>query len=78
MASTLLLLMTARNVMRRAKGQRVVDGRDNALPWQWDAVFAFFGLIGVASTVPGLFFDQPHWAIDHVWRLFSDAGGNAA
>jgi hypothetical protein len=70
-ASTLLLLMTGRNVIRRAKGQRVVDVRDKPLPWQWDAMFMFFGLIGVVSTVPGLFFDQPHWAIDHVWRLLS-------
>ena len=70
-ASVLLVVGTAWNLWRRARGQSVVDAVDKPVPWQWDAMLMFLGAIGVISTVPGLFFGQPHWAIDHVWKLFS-------
>ena len=76
-ASVLLMVMTAWNLWRRARGRNVVDAANKPLPWQWDAMFIAFGAIGVISTVPGLFFGQPHWAIDHVWKLFSARSGNA-
>jgi hypothetical protein len=50
---------------------------DKPVPWQFDAMFLFLGLMGVVSSVPGLFFSQPHWAIDHVWWLISKIAGNA-
>ena len=76
-ASVLMIGGTGWNLMRRAQGRAVLDLFDKPLPWQWDAMLMFLGVVGVLSTVPGLFFGQPSWAIDHVYRLISKVAGNA-
>ena len=75
--SVLMIGGAAWHLLRRARGATVLDAAQKPLPWQLDAMFLFVGTIGVLSTVPGLFFGQPHWAIDHVWRLISKVVGNA-
>ena len=75
--SAVLVAGAAWQVWRRANGGKVADFAGRPLPWQWDAMALFLGAIGVVSTVPGLFFGQPHWAIDHVWRVISKISGNA-
>ena len=62
---------------RRGTGRVVADPRGVALPWYVDATFALVFGIGIISTVPGLFFQQPHWAIDYVWRIIARVTGNA-
>jgi hypothetical protein len=70
-ASALLIGGSAWHLVRRARGAVMVDAAKKPFPWQWDPIFLFVGALGVLSTVPGLFFGQPHWAIDHVWWLIS-------
>lgn len=76
-ASVTLVFGVLWKFWRRSRGQRIVDFGGRPIPWQLDAVFQMFGAIGVASTVPGLFFDQPHWLIDHVWRVIGKIAGEA-
>ncbi len=70
-SSGLLLAIGLRNFWRRRNDQVVLDFKKQPVPWQFDAMGLFLGVIGLVSTVPGLFFDQPHWAMDHVWYLVS-------
>jgi hypothetical protein len=44
---------------------------NNPTPWWVDATFGVLGGIIVVSAAPGLFFGQPHWAIDHVYHAIS-------
>ena len=70
-ASVLMIGGTMWNLWRRAQGRAVQDRLDKPLPWQLDAMLMLLGVVGVLSTVPGLFFGQPSWAIDHVYQLIS-------
>jgi hypothetical protein len=45
--------------------------RDKTVPVWADLVMAFPAIVGVVSIVPGLIWDDPHWAIDHVYRAIS-------
>ena len=76
--STVLVIGTAWHFWRRARGLAVVDDAKQQTPWQLDAAFMFLGIIGVVSTVPGLFFGEPNWAIDRVYWLISKVGQSAA
>ena len=76
-ASVVGFLWCCWHFWRRGTGSNVLDASGNALPLYVDATFAAVALIGIVSTAPGLFFDEPHWAIDHVWRLIARMSGNA-
>ena len=75
--STLLVGATARSIWRRTHGNVVVDFFGMPVPWKSDAMALGLGFIGVASTVLGLVFGQPNWAIDCVYRIISGVMGNA-
>jgi hypothetical protein len=40
-------------------------------PWWVEATLGVFGGLVAISAAPGLFFGEPHWAIDHVYRAVS-------
>ena len=76
-ASVILVIAAVWHFWRRAQGRDILDFVKRPVPWQFDAMFLLIGAVGVISCVPGLFFGQPHWAIDHVWWLISKVSGNA-
>jgi len=76
-SSLALVLWATWNSWRRARGREIVDFVKRPVRWQFDAMLIFLGVIGVVSCVPGLFFEQPHWAIDHVWWIIGKVTGNA-
>jgi len=75
--SRAIVVVVAWNFWRRAHGLPVKDFSHKSIPWWVDVLFLFTGLVGVVSTVPGVFFGQPHWALDHLLRLLGKAS-NAA
>ena len=77
-ASIGLLVGVVRSMWLRSRGSNVAAWYGVTFPWWTDATFAFVAIIGIISTVPGLFFGEPHWAIDHVYRAVSVLLGNAA
>jgi hypothetical protein len=76
-ASVVLVAACLWRFWRRARGLAIVVA-ERTIPWQIDAAFMFFGVVGAVSCIPGLFFGQPTWAIDHVWWLIAKVAGNAA
>ncbi len=73
-----IVLFCAYSLAVRMSGKPSPIYRCTAPPWWFDAVFALVGGIIIISAAPGLFFGQPSWAIDHVYRAISLILGDAA
>ena len=73
-----IVLMCAYSLALRMSGRPSPIYRGDPPPWWFDAVFALVGGIVIISAAPGLFFGQPSWAIDHVYRAISVILGNAS
>jgi hypothetical protein len=73
-----LIGLTLYSLVFRAIGRPAWIYRDAQPPWWFDATLTGVGAILVISAAPGLFFGQPTWAIDHVYRAISVVLGSAA
>jgi hypothetical protein len=57
-------------LMARGRKPKVLALAQGETPWWVVAIFGFLGFCCVVGTVPGLFFNEPHWLIDHIFGLF--------
>lgn len=68
-ASLALLYFTVRDlVLYRLRGKTAILKSGEAKWYVW-ATLLFLEVCGLIGTVPGLFFDRPHWAADQVFHL---------
>lgn len=69
--SVLLMVLGAWSYVRASRGITVGGGNGDALP-RWFLVFVFlFGCLGVLSTAPSIFSDNPHWFVDKIYFAVS-------
>jgi hypothetical protein len=66
-ASLSALIYGSHRAWRALSGRPLDETRGIRVPWWVYVELAIIGLIGVASTVSGLLFNNPHWLIDHVY-----------
>jgi hypothetical protein len=77
-AASGILVASGYSLVLRTRGRPSPIYGSVSPPWWSDLVLGFVAVVIIVSAVPGLFFDQPHWAIDHVYRAISLMLGNAA
>jgi hypothetical protein len=70
-ASVAMLVAVAWSLICRIRGAPSPMWRQKNVPVWADFTVAFLGFVAVVSIVPGLVWGDPHWAIDHVYRLIS-------
>jgi len=70
-ASVALLVGVAWSLLFRLRGRPSPMWNDPNVPVWADLTVGFFGSVVMVSTVPGLFFGEPSWAIDHLYRAIS-------
>jgi hypothetical protein len=66
-----LALLGAIYFVRSSRGVAVVGGNGEPTP-RWLNVFLFcFGCLGVVSSAPSIFSDNPHWFVDKIYFAVS-------
>ena len=70
-ASIALVGVVAWSLISRIRGKPSGMWRDPSVPVWADLVVGVVGVIAIISILPGLIWNEPFWAIDHVWRLIS-------
>ena len=73
-AGIVLVLVSAYALVVRCFGRRSETYLlywNNPAPWWVEATVGAVGALVIVSAAPGLFFGQPHWAVDHLYRAIS-------
>ena len=71
LASIALAVLGATHFVRVIRGIAVPGGNGMPTP-KWLHVFTFcFGCLGVVSSAPAIFSDNPHWFVDKVYFAVS-------
>ncbi len=73
LASAALALMGAVYFVRACRGTPVSGGNGVPTP-KWLHIFTFcFGCLGILSSAPSVFTDNPHWFVDKIYFVVSKA-----
>jgi hypothetical protein len=71
LASVGLIVLGVKDFVRVTRVVAVL-GRDEAPTPKWLPVFIFcFGCLGVASSAPSIFSNNPHWFVDKIYFVVS-------
>lgn len=65
----LAVAMSIYYLFKAAKGKPALDPRGQPLPWWVWGIFLFVGVLGLAATGPGIYFNNPLWLTDKIFWL---------
>lgn len=69
-AATMLAVAASLHLVLPRVAQSTPWLRTKAPRWT-NYVFLFVGILGMAATIPGIFFDQPNWLNDRIFGVIA-------